>query len=292
MTGHLPAVCPLCEAAASRPWHNAYRRCVECSLVFLAPLSVSIACTRLYDRAYFHSPDPASRGYADYAAQEPELTATAHHYLDILLPYLPQRHRIIDLGCGYGYLLAAARPAFTEVLGIDISPAVAAELDRRGLPYHIADFCTLPDGSLPTADLITMFDCLEHCPDPHAAFRLLRRQVAPQGLVALLTPDTDNWLARISGSRWVSLKVPEHPVLHNRTTLAHLCTRHGFTPLLITGGKQQVSAAFLAEHLLRFAPSSDRLVSRLARLLTPLGPVWCPNGNLFAILRPSATPRA
>jgi SAM-dependent methyltransferase len=72
---------------------------------------------------------------------------------------------VLDLGCGHGALLHVAREAgYTDLLGIDNSPAQVAAAKRLGIPgVHQGDLLeairTMPAAS---RDVIIAFDVIEH----------------------------------------------------------------------------------------------------------------------------------
>lgn len=110
-------------------------------------------------------------------------------HLDHLRRFVP-RGRLLDVGCGYGFFLAAAREHF-EVEGCDVSPHA---LDRArellpGVPLHLSGAAGF---SLPGVfDAITCFDSLEHVPDLEGALANLSAHLAPGGVLALTVPVYD-----------------------------------------------------------------------------------------------------
>lgn len=75
---------------------------------------------------------------------------------------------LIDVGCGSGEVVAILKTRLEEngfdlktVKGYDVYPGVE-NLTREGIDYVRADFCRSDD----FADLVTLFDVVEHVPDP------------------------------------------------------------------------------------------------------------------------------
>ena len=150
-------------------------------------------------------PEWRQRLYADYVGAP--TTATAEASFQSRAPYLKRAVRrhfspardaaIVDLGCGAGDLVRAARTAgYTDITGIDRAPSqvrLAEALDIDGicegdLLDAIADFA---DESY---DVIVTFDVLEHL-DTEEAFRLadhVRRVLKPGGRWILHVPNGES----------------------------------------------------------------------------------------------------
>ena len=96
---------------------------------------------------------------------------------------LPPGGRLLDVGCGTGALVAAARAAGLDAMGVEPDPEMAA-LAGSSLGSEVV-VARLPD--LPHADdgfdAVTANFVLNHVDDPRAAARELVRVAAPGGVV-------------------------------------------------------------------------------------------------------------
>ena len=126
--------------------------------------------------------------------------------------------RVLDAGCGTGFLLERlARRGFGGI-GIDLSPESIAHAQRRLEALGAADRLRAEVGSAyepPEGpfDLITLTDVLEHLEDPRACLAALRPRLAPGGLVVINTP---NRRSLPGAGRWLS----EHGLPFLRPQLA------------------------------------------------------------------------
>jgi SAM-dependent methyltransferase len=99
------------------------------------------------------------------------------------------RHRVLDVGCGSGTLLAAGIAAGAAAVGIDISPGMA-EAARRRVPKATVIVGDAQDTDLLTAAPGAPFDRVVSrfgvmfFADPAAAFANIRRAAAPEARMA------------------------------------------------------------------------------------------------------------
>lgn len=261
--------CPLCGSTPperAREDFPPYRvvDCSSCGLRFLSPRVAAREASRLYEGDAYFEHGGLSRGYASYAALEPLLVETFVRRLRLLPPPAPGAH-LLDVGCGPGAGLVAATSLGYEAFGLDPSPAaVAAARERFGERVRLG---TLPDRPFPerSFEVLTLFDVVEHLHDPRRLARDLDAHLAPGGRVLIATPNCESLLARLSGRRWVSYKIPEHVVFYSPRTL-----RAALDPVFelewVRSCGQVASLDFLLERSAAALPAAGGLLRRFARL--------------------------
>jgi ubiquinone/menaquinone biosynthesis C-methylase UbiE len=118
---------------------------------------------------------------------------------DLALACVPAPQRILDVGCGTGYLLrrlAARCPQAAELAGIDAAPAMvavaaAAATDDR-LHFSAGTAETLPwPGE--TFDLVVSTTSFDHWSDQQAGLRECARVMVPGGYL-VLADQFSSWL--------------------------------------------------------------------------------------------------
>ena len=102
--------------------------------------------------------------------------------------------RVLDVGCGTGFLLERLAERGYSGIGVDLSPESVAHAQRRLAEIGAADRLSAVVGSAyepPEGpfDLICLTDVLEHLEDPRACMRALAARLAPGGLVVVSTPN-------------------------------------------------------------------------------------------------------
>ncbi|HEX8794292.1 MAG TPA: class I SAM-dependent methyltransferase [Polyangiaceae bacterium] len=107
--------------------------------------------------------------------------------------------RVLDVGCGDGWLLEELARSGLRCEGLDVSGEAVAIATRRGLRARRTDLdgTTLPvdDGSF---DLVLCLDVLEHLFAPDRVMLELRRAVSPTGRVIIAVPNGLNLFNRLA----------------------------------------------------------------------------------------------
>lgn len=137
--------------------------------------------------------------------------------LETIDRYAKPGGRVLDIGCGTGFLLERLAGRGFSGVGIDLSPESVEHARRRLAEIGAADRLTAIVGSAyePPAgpyDLIALTDVLEHLEDPRACLAALRAQLAPGGLLVISTPNRRSlpgarrWLAE-HGLSWIKVSL-------------------------------------------------------------------------------------
>lgn len=267
------APCPLCGASERaerfRDGPHAVVDCDGCGLTYVTPrLPPEALLAQVYDGGYWRSDAPRRRGYADYLGEGALYRRTFALRKRFVDRWVRGPGRALDVGCAAGYFLEVLRAAGWDVTGVEPS-APAREAARAALGAERVlerlDHAALVPGSF---DLITMWDVVEHLPDPVASLRRARELLAPGGRLVLETQNVASLAARALGRRWQHYKHSEHLFHLHPGTLTALLGRAGLRPLARTAryGGKYVSPAFVAERAANVSALLARLLSPLARL--------------------------
>jgi SAM-dependent methyltransferase len=174
----------------------------------------------------------AVRWYTRGLGFDPEEVRATLGRIDDLPPYftfgfVPTRRggRVLDVGCGTGSHLDAARRLGWEAYGVEISPA-ASQIARETLGLAVVTGA-LEDAGYPDAhfDVVSLFHVLEHLPDPVGTLREVARVLRPGGLALLAVPNHRSLAAFAFRSRWFPWEVPRHLYHFSPASLAALLDR-------------------------------------------------------------------
>jgi len=130
--------------------------------------------------------------------------------------------KILDLGCGDGSFLTAAKRRGWNVFGTELNPSEL--LDSTITVYETTEAAREES----PFDCITMWHSLEHFPDPVVALRDLRQMLTPNGILMIAVPNANGAQARLFGRYWLAGDVPRHLQHFSEASLLETAKRNGF----------------------------------------------------------------
>ena len=145
--------------------------------------------------------------------------------------------RVLDVGCGPGFLLRQFQRSGWEVEGTELSETSAAHARKTlGLRIHTGDLASaqFPSGHF---DAVVLWHVLEHVPCPQRTLAEVARILRPGGLFLAGVPNFGSWEARLARGKWFHLDVPRHLNHFTVPTLRRM---------LGNAGLQVKSSSFLA----------------------------------------------
>jgi SAM-dependent methyltransferase len=248
--------------------------CRACGLVRSDPVLGAEGLAKLYAASTF-----------DYAGQLGGLRATYGRALAKVAELTPDRAGLLDIGTGSGFVLELARDiGWSGIRGVepsadaiakakpDIRPRIAMDVMRPGL-FEAASF-----------DAVTMFQVLDHMPDPAVLLDECRRVLRPGGVVLAFNHNVTAWSARLLGERSPIIDV-EHTYLYSPRTIRRLFDEAGYEVVSVTPACNTYSLSYLAQLLPLPDRPKTRLLAWLGRSRAGALRVTVPLGNLCLTAR-------
>ncbi len=233
-------------------------RCRSCAMVYVNPRINS----DLIISGYSDAEDPL------FAAQNDNRIKAFRRTLKGVVRRLkldPKGKRVLDVGCAGGAFLVAAREMGFDPHGVEPSRWMS-DFGRRtydlDIKAGILEAGMFPDHSF---DVITLWDVIEHLPDPHDTLTLIHRLLKPNGLLLVNYPDIASIAARVLGKRW-PFWLSVHLLYYTPKTMFQQLERAGFSPQWRQAFWMTLPLGYVCE---RAAPYSALLrpLPRLSRLL-------------------------
>lgn len=198
--------------------------------------------------------------------------------------------RLLDVGCSTGLFLSAARTRGWTVRGLEYSQdsaRVAREENHLPVDQGELRFGTYPKGSF---DAVTMWDVIEHLPDPRQAIGIVREILAQDGLIILKTPNADGLFpkASLAVARkldfWRHPEPPGHLYQFSEATLSRLLENEEFDVVRIYHRRIPIQYSF--GYLRDWSRSAKWLAYCMAFApLAALGPYLRRGDDITAVAR-------
>lgn len=256
--------------------HGRILRCSDCGLCF---------------RSFRPAPDQLAALYraADdriYEAEAANRLKTAARHRKVVLRYCPRAGKVLDIGSASGAFLKLMVDAGWTAYGVEPS---ASQCDRaRRILGKDATLqqCGLEAAVLPSDfDVVTLWDVLEHVPDPVGFLSHCSSLLRSGGYLALNTPQIDSLIAKALGYRW-PLLLAEHLNYFTVESLRRCGEKSELS--LLHNGQRPVSFSLkyvlfrLSQHGIPFTRSAGR-VAALLRIESLTIPIWM--GEALAVFQ-------
>jgi SAM-dependent methyltransferase len=195
------------------------------------------------------------------------------------------RGRLLDIGTAAGAFVAAAVKRGWDAEGCEPNRWLG-EWGARHYGIRIRQGSVFEQDYTPgTFDVVTLWDVIEHTPNPRAVLDRCRELLKPGGLLIVNYPDIGSWIARVLGRRWLFL-TSVHLWYFDRTTIARILETSGFRVEVVRPHYQRLELDYI---LFRGSIVSAALSKTARAIVKPLGlaraqvPYWL--GQTFVAAR-------
>jgi 2-polyprenyl-3-methyl-5-hydroxy-6-metoxy-1,4-benzoquinol methylase len=250
---------------------NQIVRCKDCGFMYANPRLVAPDCFQVptFDPQWVLTHSDKRFSKESLQVRDYQSTRT---FLD---RYYPQKGKLLEIGCGFGYLLDFFKQQGWDVTGVE--PLKAGCLHAKTkfkievVPTIVED-AGFEDNAI---DVTLMMHVIEHVPDPAGTLKEIYRILKPGGLLVLETPRYDTWTFKILGKRERSLSCNGHIYFFTGNTLQAMATKVGFQVVKSECVGRSLTLERLVWNLGTISKNKDfqYLVERLSKRLR-LDRVW------------------
>jgi 2-polyprenyl-3-methyl-5-hydroxy-6-metoxy-1,4-benzoquinol methylase len=248
--------CPTCASEDVDPAYyekDSYTlaRCRSCGLAYVTNPPTPEELERFYSFASgYHV------GFRDDPEEIANRFALARSQYEVVSRHHPSPGRCLDVGASAGFFVKTAVDHGWDAHGIELS-SDTSQLARERYRVDVTS-TRLEDAAFEPSsfDLVTLWDVIEHLPQPQDTMRRVAALLKPGGFAALITPNLDGCFARASFKvakrlhYWPAVEPPAHLSQFSTASLSALLERAGLQPVEV---KQEPQPRRLA-YALAFAP--------------------------------------
>ncbi len=201
--------------------------CVACGLVYLSPRPDVSALNLIYPPEYMNfNTDAASKVTVVRKFSNWLQSRRIKKLINGLYPGRSDL-KVLDVGCGDGYLLDRIKdvfPAF-KTFGVEPYEAAASVAGKKHDVFVgiIEDFRTEEK-----YDLVVSYHVIEHVAEPRVFLENMKKFVKEDGYVIIDTPNLDSCSYKVFGSNWGGIHAPRHWTLFSLRTFSDLAQKVGF----------------------------------------------------------------
>ena len=196
---------------------NFIYRCSSCGLEFLYPQPDMETLDRIYNNDYYWSWWIKD----NYENVKKMKQATFSWILDKIMQY-KKTGKLLDIWCATWFFMDIAQQKWFEVYGVDISREAVKNAQSIFGEDKIFN-ASIDDFSISTKfDVVIMTDLLEHVYDPLKTLQQVRNFLTPDGIVVILSPNSDSFSRKIMQKYWMQFKL-EHLYYFTDKSVQKLC---------------------------------------------------------------------
>lgn len=251
-TRTLKLICPICrykavhKIIASLEEGHGVLKCQNCGVKSIYPLPSKESIKACYDDYYL------TRTIGKVGGKLVDLHSKIFRYLLFNAEETVRdsgRVRFLDFGFGNGAFLVKVATAGHTAIGFEVSKQNCQQLkdycENEGINIDVINLCEEKRERLIEmgVDIITLFQVIEHLPDPYEQVRELSRFLNKGGLLYIECPNEDSiyiklksMLLRTFGDKrlYNTMKMTEHLYGFNKISITAMLTRLGYKTLEVS----------------------------------------------------------
>ena len=198
--------------------------CNSCKAIFLSPDPTVEELKLAYDSHY-------------YGEEESKFGFSVERFIDFYRykrakktsSQIPQKARVLDLGCGNGrFLKHLSSLGDFELFGIELE-GVSAERAAKIKEINLKIGPLKENAFSPEYfDAVILFHVFEHLDKPEETIKIINTILKKDGLLVISLPNIAGWQSKIFKGKWYHLDPPRHLIFFNPDDLVKIINSMGF----------------------------------------------------------------
>jgi len=199
--------------------------CDDCSLIYTNPRPAANEAGPYYHASAYISHSDTNEGIVNklyHAVRK----FTLQSKLNWIEPDKKANKELLDIGCGNGHFLAAAKEKGWNINGLELDPetaARAAKLTGLTIAPSLAEIA--PEKQF---QVIALWHVLEHVYELEEYFNFFKARLNKGGKLLLALPNPASFDADYFEEYWAAYDVPRHIYHFTPATIAALAQKYGF----------------------------------------------------------------
>lgn len=233
-------------------------KCKDCGFIFMKKIPTNMELENYYSVYAYEN--------------ENEMPGPTRLSLENLLDSFEKyrsNNRILDVGCGEGWILELAIKRGWRAYGTEFSSRAIEICEKKGIKMY-AGILRSENIEEKDFDIIVSSETIEHINNPREEVSNIYQLLRKGGLFYITTPNFNSYVRRITKAKYDIIQYPEHLSYYTKKTLNRLLKQSGFRKVkLETTGisvlHYQGSKAAEDKHHLTNKNADEVLRSRIAK---------------------------
>lgn len=231
--------------------HGTIVRCKNCGLVRSLEIIDRKQLNKLYKDSHF-----------TYSSMTEKLKETYSLLLNEAEKYVPSKRLFLEIGCGNGFMLEAAKEqGYKKVKGVEPSVEAIAHASKSVKGNIINTILKADTFQKQKFDLICAFQVFDHVPDPNTFLTICRKILKPQGVLLLMNHDVKSFSANIFGESSPIFDI-EHTYLYDKLTIQKIVKKNNFQIKKVYSPQAIMSVRYIT----RLLPLPKKIKEHLSKL--------------------------
>jgi SAM-dependent methyltransferase len=200
--------------------------CDSCRLIYTNPRPAANEAGPYYHATAYISHSDTNEGIVNklYHAVRKITLQSKTNWIE---PEKKGNKELLDIGCGNGHFLAAAKEKGWNINGVELDPETAARAAK--LTGHTIAPSLNEIDSEKKFQVITLWHVLEHVYELDEYFQFFKSRLAKDGKLLLALPNPASFDANYFEEYWAAYDVPRHIYHFTPATISALAAKYGFS---------------------------------------------------------------
>lgn len=199
--------------------HYRLVRCLRCGLIYSNPILEENKLKDLYTGSKL-----------TYSTELENIKKTYGYYLNKILPLLPSKNNLLEIGCGNGFFLEEAkRLGVKNIWGVEPSIDAVEKADEK-IKNHIKKDIFKKNLFKIKFDVICFFQTLDHIVNPSLFLKDCKKLLNNNGIIFCVVHNSGSLTVKLLGEKAPIFDI-EHTYLYNKETLRKLFELNKFEVL-------------------------------------------------------------